>query len=139
SLAFRASRLGETFDEEGVGLGRGFADNDQVTLSLSAPVMHRWLVTPEFTLLRQGEGRLTQPVPPVGTVEAGDTPELFIGVVERTWRAALGLSGKQGPLSLQANAGVHYIDNAGNVEGKSRTRFVGRIQATLGITRGGHF
>lgn len=139
SLAFRSFRPSENFVEDGVGLGRSFADNDQITLNLSAPVTSRWLVTPELTLLRQGEGRLSQPVPSSGTAEAGNTPELFIGVVERTWRAALGISGKQGPLSLQANAGIHYIDNAGNIEGRTRTRFVGRIQATLGISRGGHF
>ena len=139
SLAFRSFRQGENFTEEGVGLGRSFADNDQLTLSLSAPVTPRWLVTPELTLFRQGEGRLSQPVPTSGTPEAGNTPRLFIGVVERTWRAALGVSGKQGRLSLAANAGLHYVDNAGNQSGRSRTRFVGRIQATLGISRGGRF
>jgi hypothetical protein len=139
SLAFRTFRRTEAFTELGVGLGRSFADNDQITMSLTAPVTSRWLVTPELTLLRQGEGRLSDPIPPGGTPEAGNTPQLFIGVVERTWRAALGVSGRQGPLSIQANAGVHYVDNAGNIEGRTRTRFVGRIQATLGISRGGHF
>lgn len=139
SLAFRSFRFGENFVEDGVGLGRSFADNDQLSFSLTAPVTPRWLITPELTLQRQGEGRLSQPVPSSGTAEAGDTPEIFIGVVERTWRAALGVSGTQGPLSLQANAGLHYIDNAGNIEGRSKTRFVGRIQATLGISRAGRF
>jgi hypothetical protein len=139
SLAFRSLKPTESFIEQGVGLGRGFADNDQVSLSVTAPVTRRWLVTPELTLLRQGEGRLTLPIPAYGTPEAGDTPNLFIGTVERTWRAALGISGKQGPLALQANAGVHYIDNAGNVAGRSRTRFIGRIQATLGLGRTGSF
>ncbi|HSB55403.1 MAG TPA: hypothetical protein VLD58_13660 [Gemmatimonadales bacterium] len=139
SLAFRTFHATDAFTDQGVGLGRNFADNDQVTLSLTAPIRRRWLVTPELTLLRQGEGRLDLPVPPSGTAEAGNTPEIFIGTVERTWRAALGVSGSEGPLALQANAGLHYIDNAGNVSGRSRTRFVGRIQATLGLVRGGHF
>lgn len=78
-------------------------------------------------------------VPTSGTPEGGNTPQLFIGVVERTWRAALGVSGRQGPLSLAANAGLHYVDDAGNQSGRTRTRFVGRIQATLGISRGGRF
>ncbi len=139
SLAFRTFRPTERFTELGVGLGRSFADNDQVSLSLTAPVRRRWLLAPELTLLRQGEGRLDLPVPPSGTAEAGNTPQLFIGTVERTWRVALGLSGSEGPLALQANAGLHYIDNAGNIGGRSRTRFIGRIQATLGVGRGGRF
>ncbi len=138
SLAFRTFRTAENFTEQGVGLGRNFADNDQLSFMISAPVTPRWLITPELTLQRQGEGRLSQPVPESGTA-AGATPQLFIGVVERTWRAALGVSGRQGALSLQANAGLHYIDNAGNIEGRTRTRFVGRVQATLGISRGGRF
>jgi hypothetical protein len=139
SLAFRTFQQSESFTDQGVGLGRSFADNDQITMSVTAPVTSRWLVNPELTLFRQGEGRLSQPVPPSGTAEAGNTPQLFIGVVERTWRAAVGVSGRQGALSLQANAGLHYIDNAGNVGGRHRTRFVGRIQATLGLGRGGRF
>lgn len=139
SLAFRTFRPTEAFLEQGVGLGRNFADNDQVTLALSAPLRRRWLVTPELTLLRQGEGRLTAPVPDSKTAEAGNTPQLFIGTVERTWRAALGVSGSEGPLELSANAGLHYVDNYGNISGRTKTRFVGRIQATLGLSRGGRF
>jgi hypothetical protein len=137
SLAFRTTDPVENFTDQGVGLGRSFADNDQLTLNLTAPLTPRWLLSPELTLLRQGEGHLEDPFPN-GTAR-GDTPTLFIGTVERTWRAALGLSGRQGPLSVLANAGLHYIQNRDNVEGRSRTRFVGRIQATLGIGRRGHF
>ena len=69
----------------------------------------------------------------------GNTPQLFIGTVERTWRAALGVSATEGPLTLTANAGLHHVENEGNVSGRTKTRFVGRVQATLGLTRGGHF
>ena len=56
----------------------------------------RWLLTPELTLLRQGEGEINDPFPATPS-EAGQTPQLFIGVVERTWRAALDLRGRAGP------------------------------------------
>ena len=135
SLAFRTTDPVENLVDQGVGLGRSFADNDQVTLNITTPITPRWLMSPELTLLRQGEGRIGDPFPN-GTAR-GDTPVLFIGTVERTWRAALGLSGRQGPLSIQANAGLHYIQNQFNLDGRNRTRFVGRIQATLGIGRGG--
>jgi hypothetical protein len=137
SLAFRTFRPTENFTDQGVGLGRSFADNDQITLGVTAPVTPHWLINPELTLLRQGEGRLSQPFPT--DTAAGNTPRLFIGTVERTWRAALGVTGRQGPVSLSANGGLHYIVNAGNVAGRNRTRFVGRIQLTLGLGRRGKF
>jgi hypothetical protein len=137
SLAFRTSDPFESFTDQGVGIGRNFADNDQTTLGVSLPVRGFWIVSPELTLLRQGEGKLSDPFPQ-GTAR-GDTPTLFIGTVERTWRAALGVSGREGPLDLRASGGINYIDNAGHQSGRTRTRFVGRIQATLGLGRAGRF
>lgn len=137
SLAFRTSDPFESFTDQGVGIGRAFADNDQLTLSLTVPALRHWLVSPELTLLRQGEGSITAPFPQ-GTAR-GDTPALFIGTVARTWRAALGVSGAQGPLQLNATAGIHYVENAGHQSGRSQTDFVGRIQATLGLGSQGRF
>jgi hypothetical protein len=65
------------------------------------------------------------------------TPALFIGVVERTYRVALGVVGRSGPLDLSANAGFHHVVNSGHQEGESVDRFEGRIQATLGLSRRG--
>ncbi len=137
SLAFRTTDPFQSFTDRGVGIGRGFADNDQVTVSLSAPVTRRWLVSPELTLLRQGQGLITDSFPQGAA--RGATPTLFIGTVERTWRAAVGVSGQQGRLALQGNAGIHYIQNAGHVSGASRTRVIARIQATLALGTRGHF
>jgi hypothetical protein len=66
-------------------------------------------------------------------------PTLFIGTVERTWRGAVALSGRQGPLTVQGQAGVHYVENAGHVAGKSETRFVGSVRATVGLGWKGRF
>jgi hypothetical protein len=131
SLALVAGDPFESFVDEGVGLGRSFIDNDQFTLTVTAPLRRRWLVAPELTLLRQGEGRISDPFPQ-GTAR-GDTPTLFKGTVERTWRAALAVIGRQGPLQVRGSGGVHYIENRGHVSGESRTRFEGRIEATLGL------
>jgi hypothetical protein len=137
SLAFRTTDPFQAFTDAGVGIGRAFADNDQVTVSLAAPVTRHWLVSPELTLLRQGQGLISDPFPQ-GTAR-GATPTLFIGTVERTWRAALGVSGQQGRLALQANAGIHQIENAGHVSGRSRTRVIARMQATVALGTRGHF
>ena len=135
SLAFRALDPFESLTSRGVGLGRNFADQDQFTLRVSLPLGVRWLVTPELTLLRQGEGEIGDPFP--AAAEAGATPQLFIGTVERTWRAALGVSGRQGPLEVRADAGVHRVVNANHEAGRSVNRFEGRLQATLGLSRQG--
>jgi hypothetical protein len=137
SLAFRTTDPFQSFTDAGVGIGRAYADNDQVTLTVSAPVTRRWLITPELTLLRQGQGQLSDPFPQ-GTAR-GATPTLFIGTVERTWRAAIGVSGQQGRLAIQGNAGIHQVENAGHVSGVSRTRIIARVQATIGLGTRGHF
>jgi len=136
SLAFRTLNPFESFTDAGVGLGRNFADMDQLSALATVPVGTRWLLTPELTVLRQGEGEINDPFPAT-PAEAGDIPQLFIGVVERTYRAAVGVSGRQGPLDLRASAGVHRVVNADHQEGRTVNRFEGRLQATLGVSRGG--
>jgi len=135
SLAFRTIDPFENLTDAGVGLGRNFADQDQTTLTVTVPRGTFWLFTPELTLLRQGQGRINDPFPT--PTQAGATPQLFIGVVERTWRAALGISGRQGPLDVVANAGFHHVVNSDHIEGRTVNRFEGRLQATLGIGRRG--
>ena len=136
SLAFRTANPFENFTDADVGIGRNFDDMDQLTLTVSVPHGTRWLLTPELTLLRQGEGEINAPFPATPE-EAGLLPQLFIGVVERTWRAAIDLSGTQGPLDLHLNAGFHHVVNADHQEGRTVDRFEGRLQATLGISHQG--
>jgi hypothetical protein len=138
SLAFRTLDPFESFTDAGVGLGRNFDDMDQLTLTAGVPRGSRWLLTPELTLLRQGEGRIEDPFPATSS-EAGAIPQIFIGVVERTWRAAVDLRGREGPLDLHLNAGLHHVVNADHQEGRTVNRFEGRLQATLGLSRRGVF
>lgn len=132
SLAFRTfDRQFQDFTDGGTGIGRNFADHDQLTLRVGVPLGIGLLVIPELTLLRQGEGRITDPYP-TGTA-LGATPQLFIGTVERTWRAALGLQGTLGPFRAVADAGYHHIENQGHVAGRSRDRLEARLQLTAGF------
>ena len=136
SLAFRTLNPFENFTDAGVGLGRNFADQDQATVTVSIPRGTRWLLTPELTVLRQGEGQINAPFPP-DPAAAGAVPQLFIGVVERTFRAAVDVGGREGPLDLHVNIGVHHVVNADHQEGRTVNRFEGRLQATLGLGRRG--
>jgi hypothetical protein len=132
SLAFRTLDQFENLTERRVGLGRNFADMDQLSVAVTMPVLRQWLVTPDLTLLRQGEGRIGDPFPATPE-EAGTIPQLFVGVVERTYRVGLGVSGRGGPLDLQASAGFHHVVNSRHEEGRTVNRIEGRLQATLGL------
>jgi hypothetical protein len=137
SLALRSFNPHENFTDAGVGLGRNFSDYDQLSLRVTLPVRERWLLAPELTVLRQGEGRINDPYPVPDANDVLPTPALFIGVVERTYRGAIGLSGGAGPLQLSGNAGFHHVVNSRHQPGRTANRFVGQIQATLGFSRGG--
>jgi hypothetical protein len=137
SLALRAFNPADNFTDGGVGIGRNFSDQDQLTLRATLPVRGDWLLAPELTVLRQGEGNLQDPYPVPDANGVLTTPALFIGVVERTYRAAVGLVGRTGPLDLAATAGFHHVVNSGHQEGNTVDRFEGRIQATLGLSREG--
>jgi hypothetical protein len=118
-----------------VGLGRNYADQVQATLSLGVPVEGVWLVSPEITWLKQGEGNLRAPFPTEADLAA--TPTFFIGTPTTTWRFGLGVSGQKGSFGLKGTGGLHAISNNGHVEGSSTTRFEGRIQMTIGFSTGG--
>lgn len=138
SLAFRTFDYQfQDFIDAGVGIGRNFADNDQLTVTATLPVTWRWTLTPELTVLRQGEGRINDPYPPSDTPALGSTPQLFIGTVERTYRAAVGIQGAIRPFHISANAGYHRVINAGHSEGKTVNRFEGRLFITAGFSRRG--
>ncbi|HKP28172.1 MAG TPA: hypothetical protein VJU15_02175 [Gemmatimonadales bacterium] len=135
SLLYRTTRPEEFYTDGTVGLGRNFADQVQATLAFGVPVEGVWLVTPEITWLKQGEGNLRTPFPTGADLAA--TPTFFIGTPTRTWRFGLGVSGQKGALGLKGSGGLHAISNDGHVEGSSTTRFEGRIQLTFGFSSGG--
>jgi hypothetical protein len=138
SLAFRSENGFENFIDAGVGLGRNFDDDDQLSGFVTLPVRSRWLLTPELTIFRQGQGLITDAAPIRGPASAA-TPTLFIGTVATTYRAALGVSGRRGPLRVSAIAGFHHVVNDGNVSGRRADRFEGRITMTIGTGKSGVF
>jgi hypothetical protein len=130
NLAYRSStgNPADNVARRGVGLARNFSDYDQTTLRVAFSPIAGAVLEPEVTLLRQGEGDFRLPFPtPADNVS---TPTIFDGVVERTLRAALRASLYVQPgVSIDGNAGVHLVQNAGHVTGVSDTRFVGQAAA----------
>jgi hypothetical protein len=125
NLTYRTSNAVETVMRRGVGLARNFSDYDQLTVRGSLIAGSGVLLEPEVTLLRQGEGDFRQPYPTVAQFDS--TPTLFAGVVERTVRLALGGHVAHGRWVLSGDGGVHLINNAGHVNGVSKTRWVGTV------------
>jgi len=138
SLAFRTIDQYDNFVDAGVGIGRNFGGNDQLTLRVGVPLKTSWLLTPELTYFRQGEGNLVDPAPARGPISEA-YPTLLAGVVEKTFRAAVAASGSWGGLRLSADAGYHHITNLGHQAGQSADRFEGRLFATFGFGRRGSF
>jgi len=134
SLAFHTASPFEAFTDQDVGLGRGFADNELLVATISVLAWPTWLVTPELAVLRQGEGRLSDPWPT--PEEAARVPTRLSGTVETTYRVGLGVAGWSGPLMVTATGGLHRTVNADHEAGARRTRLEGRLVATLGFATG---
>jgi hypothetical protein len=128
NLAYRTPNPPETVMRRGVGLGRNFSDYDQLTLRASVVLGPGVLLTPEATLLRQGQGDFRLPYPAVAAYDSTST--FLAGIVERTVRLALGAQWHGGGWSLVADGGAHLIHNAGHVVGRNDTQWVGSVAVT---------
>jgi hypothetical protein len=125
NLAYRTHDPMEAVMRQGTGLARDFADYDQLTLRASMLAGPSVLVTPEVTILRQGEGDFRKPYPT--DAEYPTTPTFHAGVVERTIRLAVGVRADRRRFGVRGDAGVHFVSNAAHVTGASDTRFVGSL------------
>jgi len=131
SLAFRTLDPVENLTDAGVGIGRSFADNEQWLARVALPVHNRWVITPEASLLRQGEGSPRAPWP--SPEEAGAIPTRFIGEITTSLRLGLGLSGSHGPLRLSGAAAWQQI----RANGATDARVEARLTLTVGHSTGG--
>jgi hypothetical protein len=114
------------WEQHATGIARNFSDYDQTSLRVSWLARGDLLVMPEVVYLRQGEGDFRDPFPP--SAEWNATPTLFAGTVEKTLRAAVGASWRIFPgVWATANAGAHFVSDAGHVAGTNETEFVGRL------------
>ncbi len=124
NLTYRTENPVDVLMRRNVGLARNFSDYDQLTFRAGGLLGPVW-VAPEVTLLRQGEGDLRAPYPPISAFPT--TPTILSGVVERTIRFALGARWDSRRFGARGEAGVHLVDNAGHVTDASATRFVGSV------------
>jgi hypothetical protein len=130
--AYRTFNPSEGLTDAGVGLGRGWPDNELYSLESGWLVLPRLLLTPQVAFQRQGAARLTDPFPT--EAEAAVLPTRLSGVVENTLRFGLALAGDAGSLGVVGQAGVQHSENDGNVLGRSATRFTARLAVRIGAT-----
>jgi hypothetical protein len=133
NLSYRTRRPPEGANRRGVGLGRNFSDYDQLTVRATHAAPFRSLVGAEVTFLRHGEGDLRDPWP--AESEYDDLVFIHQGITEKTLRLAASLNARPNSgFSIRGRAGVHFVSNAGNVQGASDTQFVGEIDVVKYFT-----
>jgi hypothetical protein len=135
NLAYRTPNPAETVMRRDVGLARNYSDYDQLTLRAVTVLGPGILVSPEATLLRQGEGDFREPFPAVADFPT--TPTFLAGTPERLVRLALDARVDGRRWSVAANGGVHLISDAGHVAGVSESRFVGGVSVTYRLSTAG--
>jgi hypothetical protein len=137
SLAFRTIIPEENFSDAGVGTGRNFSDMDLLTLAVTIPIRGEVLVTPDVTIQRQGEGRISDPYPLRGPGGVLDYPAWFVGTVERTYRLGVGVSGRVLGLEVGGSGGFHHVVNDSNRLGVTADRLVGTLRVVAAWQRRG--
>jgi hypothetical protein len=123
NLTYRTPNPAEAVMRRNVGLGRNFADYDQLTLRGSMIAGPSVLLEPEVTVLRQGQGDFRLPYPSVAQFDS--TPTIFVEPVTRTVRLAIAGRAARGRWVISGNGGVHLINN-----GPEKMRWVGTIALT---------
>lgn len=130
NLAYRTVRIEEQYTASGVGLARNHSDYDQLQASFEVMPRRGLLAGLQLTLIRQGEGDLRLPYPPVAAYD--DSLTFLTGTVERSLHiGANAIWTPSRTVSLSAYAGLIRITNAGHVAGADDSRFVWRLQGSL--------
>ena len=124
SFAYRTSTGVDRYTYLDRGLGDNFADYDRLTLSLEfTPPGGALILAPTLLAQRQGEGGVREPFPAVYD-DFLNSPWLFLGVRETTYRAAL--RGRLQPLRqlwLGWDLGPNWVRNQAHVAGRRATEF----------------
>lgn len=115
NLAYRTPKPFERYTSEGIGIGRGFSDYDELRVGLDLTALGGSPLRAYAAWSRQGEGDYRRPFP--SAAEYGQTAAFLDGTVQRVGR--LGVSGAAviGWLELRGDLGYNVRHNAGFVAG----------------------
>jgi hypothetical protein len=130
AFTYRAARFVDNYTFLDRGIADNFVDYDRVTLAGTwHPPLAGLEVTPFFQFQRQGEGNLRDPFP-VPYSDFVQSPSIFLGVVEKTYR--FGLAGRFQPIRyawLAWDVGANVVRNVGNQAGVKATDMEGIVGA----------
>jgi hypothetical protein len=111
----------------GVGLGRGFSDYDEIRVGADLAVIPRTPLKLYVAHRRQGEGDYRTAFP--AESDYASTPIFLSGVVWTTNRVGLSAASTIAhDFQIAGDGGVNFNDNRFHVEGLSKTRFEGRVK-----------
>jgi hypothetical protein len=135
NLAYRTPTAFERYTIDDLGIGRGFADYDEVRAGIDVGALPLRLLSGATARVyaayrRQGEGDYRLPYPTAD--EFASTPTLFQGVVTRVTRVAV--QGAMQPavaVSLSADVGYNLTRNADFVAGRRRSQVEGRVRVSF--------
>jgi len=130
SLAYRNEEWYDVYTSQQVGLGRAFADYDEIRVGADVLLPTGVPVRPYLAYRRQGEGDYRLPHPTVD--EYPQTKQFLEGVAQRTTR--IGISGASSIarfLHVSGDIGFNYVTNARHVSGTNVSNFEGRVMMTL--------
>lgn len=129
NLAYRTPNVAERYAINGVGLGRGFSDYDEIRIGADLAIVPRAPLRVYLARRRQGEGDYRNPYPAPSLF--GRTPGILSGTVWTTNR--IGLTGSAvmfRDLQITGDAGVNRSTNRGNRAGYDISVFEGRARVT---------
>jgi hypothetical protein len=131
AFAYRSDNPQDRYDYLGRGLGEQFADFRLVTVQLDLfPPPTGLRLSPTFQYLEQGEGDLRTPFPDLVTFLY--SPAMWLGVIERTSRAALrGRFQPRREVWVAWDVGYNWARDAAHVAGAARSRFI--ALASVGV------
>ena len=130
NLTYRTPAPYEAWMSQGIGLGHGYSDYDELRAGLDLALLRRVTVRPYVAYRRQGEGDYRAPFPL--PAEYATTPEIHAGVVDRT--ARLALSGSWSPsrfIEVRGDVGWNRSEDRWNVEGDNRSGVHGWVRVAL--------
>jgi len=129
NLTYRNQNPWETYDYQGVSLGRGYTDYDEVRAGLDLAVVSEVPLKLYASYRRQGQGTYLNPIPPPDSFPV--TPTIFSGVVSHIARLAVSGAVTGSFAELSADIGVNHATNYNHVLGLTKTSFAARARVAL--------